>query len=172
MPGVDNLAVVVGKRRPRDWRDGRCEPAARAVRPRDSRARRARCAPQVRPAGPGAKPRDVRRPDRDGGDARRIDRPSEHLCLVGHGLARAHGPLRELRRSGRRRPWQGPGRHASPDAIGHRGSPPWLRRDRGARCGRRTRVGRPRGVRSRRHHPVRRRDHRGCRVSRRIGDHG
>ena len=88
-------------------------------------------------------------------------------------LAVVHGAVRELRRGDGRRPRQGAGRHAAQDADRDRRAPA-----DGCRAASRQRAGgepRARATSSwsqrRRVHSRRRRDHRGRRVGRRVGDH-
>ena len=87
------------------------------------------------------------------------------------GLALVHGGVRELRRSRRGRPRQGPGERAAPDAPGHHGP---ADHGRGPDPGR-SRLVSPQGRRGHRRGghdgPRRRRDHRGHRLGGRVGDH-
>src|SRR5215470_19413061 len=66
--------------------------------------------------------------------------------LVGDVQPGADSGVRQLRRGGRRRARQGPGRHAAPDALRHRGTPTAPGRERGTDCGRRARQRRSRGL--------------------------
>ena len=102
-----------------------------------------------------ARPRDLRQ---------RVPAPDRDLALV-------HGPVRDLRRGGRRGPRARPGGDAAPDAVGDdRASAARRRHPRGRRL-----VRAPQGRRDRRRggrdHPGRRRRHRGRRLRQRGGDH-
>ena len=104
---------------------------------------------------------------RDLADRRRTSR----LHLPDHPLALVHRAVRQLRRSGRRRPRQGPGRDPAPDA--HRDDGATACTATGTEDGRRRRpeAGRHRPGRGRRTHPERRRGDRRHRLGRRIRHH-
>ena len=90
-------------------------------------------------------------------------------------VALVHGPVRQFRRGDRRRARQGPGGGAAQRAPRHHGEEALgaaARRVQLARQGHGAEGGRYRARRGGRHHPARRRSHRGRGVRQRVGDHG
>ena len=95
----------------------------RPARPGPALAVAAGRAAQARPAHALAQPGHVHR-----GDRRRLhhgarDRRPDGVRLADHGLALAHGRVRQPGRGGRRGPRQGPGRGAAPGPYRHRRPP-------------------------------------------------
>ena len=96
------------------------------------------------------------------------------LRVPDHPVAVVHGAVRQLRRSGRRRPRQGAGRRAAPPAhrdAGQAARPAPIRRTIKLVAEHQPEGRRRRPGRSRRHHPVRRRGDRRHRLGQRGGDH-
>ncbi len=109
---------------------------------------------------------------------RRHRLPAGHRRPAGLGLpgpdrdlALVHGPVRDLRRGGRRGPRPRPGGDAAPDALGDDRAPAPGRRDARGRRLVRAAQGRHRRRRGGRDDPRRRRRHRGRRLRQRGGDH-
>ena len=102
---------------------------------------------------------------------RLVDAERERLHRTRRAVPLVHRAVRQLRRSGRRRPRQGAGRHAPQDPSGDDGEPPACRRHHRGVPGTQLDLGDECVVVGGRGDPERRRRDRGHRERRRVGDH-